>query len=73
MNSILLQRPWHEFDNNFQIMFKVGMGGTPPIPEKLSEEGQDFLSLCFVHDSVERASASVLIDHAFVKVWQYKM
>ncbi|XP_021362862.1 mitogen-activated protein kinase kinase kinase 4-like isoform X2 [Mizuhopecten yessoensis] len=62
------KRPWHEFDNNFQIMFKVGMGGTPAIPEKLSEEGKDFLSFCFVHDPADRASASILADHAFVKV-----
>ncbi|XP_069140240.1 mitogen-activated protein kinase kinase kinase 4-like isoform X2 [Argopecten irradians] len=62
------KRPWHEFDNNFQIMFKVGMGGTPAIPEKLSEEGKEFLSFCFVQDPTERATAGFLVDHAFVKV-----
>ena len=41
----------------FQIMFRVGMGETPAIPERLSKEGQDFLALCFEHDPRARATA----------------
>ena len=49
-------------------MFRVGMGGSPAIPEKLSAEGVQFLELCFVHDPKRRASAQQLQDHPFVKV-----
>lgn len=49
-------------------MFKVGEGATPAIPESLSEEGQDFLLCCFLHDPYERHTASQLMDHSFVKV-----
>lgn len=49
-------------------MFKVGEGATPAIPESLSEEGQDFLLCCFLHDPYERHTANQLMDHPFVKV-----
>ena len=49
-------------------MFKVGEGATPAIPETLSEEGQDFLLCCFLHDPYERHTADQLMDHSFVKV-----
>ena len=49
-------------------MFKVGDGATPAIPETLSEEGQDFLLLCFNHDAFVRSTAIELMDHPFAKV-----
>jgi serine/threonine protein kinase len=65
---VLLQHPWAEFDSNYQIMFKVGMGETPAVPGSLSEEGHQFLQLCLQHDPRQRASASELLHHTFVKV-----
>ncbi|XP_060772478.1 mitogen-activated protein kinase kinase kinase 4 isoform X3 [Neoarius graeffei] len=62
------KRPWHEYEHNFQIMYKVGMGHKPPIPEKLSTEGKDFLSHCLESEPKYRSTASVLLDHPFVKV-----
>ncbi|KAJ8396075.1 hypothetical protein AAFF_G00026070 [Aldrovandia affinis] len=62
------KRPWHEYEHNFQIMYKVGMGHTPPLPEKLSAEGKDFLRHCLESDPKHRWSASALLDHPFVKV-----
>ncbi|XP_064149137.1 mitogen-activated protein kinase kinase kinase 4 isoform X5 [Loxodonta africana] len=62
------KRPWHEYEHNFQIMYKVGMGHKPPIPEKLSPEGKDFLSHCLESDPKMRWTASQLLDHSFVKV-----
>ncbi|RDX80618.1 Mitogen-activated protein kinase kinase kinase 5, partial [Mucuna pruriens] len=47
-------------------MFKV-MKDTPPIPETLSAEGKDFLRLCFMRNPAERPTASVLLDHRFLK------
>ncbi|KAI3362659.1 hypothetical protein L3Q82_001733 [Scortum barcoo] len=61
-------RPWHEYEHNFQIMYKVGMGHKPPIPEKLSTEGKDFLGHCLESEPKRRWTASMLLDHPFVKV-----
>nr|XP_020458736.1 mitogen-activated protein kinase kinase kinase 4 isoform X3 [Monopterus albus] len=62
------KRPWHEYEHNFQIMYKVGMGHKPPIPEKLSTEGKDFLGHCLESEPRCRWTASMLLDHPFVKV-----
>ncbi|XP_041420436.1 mitogen-activated protein kinase kinase kinase 4 isoform X2 [Xenopus laevis] len=62
------KRPWHEYEHNFQIMYRVGMGHKPPIPDRLSPEGKDFLSHCLESDPKMRWTASQLLDHAFVKV-----
>uniref|UniRef100_A0A672KXM2 Mitogen-activated protein kinase kinase kinase 4 n=1 Tax=Sinocyclocheilus grahami TaxID=75366 RepID=A0A672KXM2_SINGR len=62
------KRPWHEYEHNFQIMYKVGMGHKPPIPEKLSTEGKDFLVHCLESEPKRRWTASALLDHPFVKV-----
>lgn len=47
------------------------MGHKPPIPEKLSTEGKDFLSHCLESEPKYRSTASVLLDHPFVKVWTH--
>ncbi|XP_076372525.1 mitogen-activated protein kinase kinase kinase 4-like isoform X2 [Tachypleus tridentatus] len=62
------RRPWHDLENSYQIMFRVGMGEVPEIPDSLSEEGQDFLDHCLQHDPQNRSSASQLLDHPFTKV-----
>ncbi|XP_055018798.1 mitogen-activated protein kinase kinase kinase 4 isoform X2 [Boleophthalmus pectinirostris] len=62
------KRPWHEYEHNFQIMYKVGMGHKPPIPEKLSAEGKEFLGHCLESEPKRRWTASMLLDHTFVKV-----
>ncbi|XP_024167721.1 mitogen-activated protein kinase kinase kinase 5 isoform X1 [Rosa chinensis] len=57
--------PWSEFEGP-QAMFKV-LHRTPDIPEKLSAEGKEFLSLCFKRNPAERPSAKKLLDHPFVR------
>lgn len=70
--NVNMQRPWHEYEHNFQIMYKVGMGHKPPIPEKLSTEGKDFLGHCLESEPKRRWTASMLLDHPFVKVRCYE-
>ncbi|KAG8123660.1 hypothetical protein E2320_019265 [Naja naja] len=65
---VIEMRPWHEFEHNFQIMYRVGMGHKPPIPERISPEGKGFLSHCLESDPKMRWTASQLLDHSFVKV-----
>lgn len=62
------KRPWPDLENSYQIMFKVGMGGVPTIPDSLSSEGRDFLSHCFTQDPKLRWTASQLQRHNFTKV-----
>lgn len=63
------KRPWSQFESNFQIMFKVGMGETPDIPTNLSEEGVDFIECCLIHDPKDRWNATELLQHSnFCKV-----
>ncbi|XP_008444651.1 mitogen-activated protein kinase kinase kinase 5-like isoform X1 [Cucumis melo] len=57
--------PWCEFEGH-QAMFKV-LNKTPPIPEKLSPEGKDFLQCCFQRNPADRPSAVVLLDHPFLR------
>eukprot|EP00095_Tigriopus_kingsejongensis_P011134 maker-scaffold1161_size58349-snap-gene-0.7 protein:Tk11134 transcript:maker-scaffold1161_size58349-snap-gene-0.7-mRNA-1 annotation:"hypothetical protein CAPTEDRAFT_214311" len=63
------KRPWHELESNYQIMFKVGMGESPPIPQKLSNEGKAFLVQCFDHDPRGRATAEDLLSEPFLKFY----
>lgn len=62
------QRPWAEYDSNYQIMFKVGMGETPSVPESLSDEGLAFAALCLQHDPSNRATVFELSQHPFLIV-----
>nr|XP_022910151.1 mitogen-activated protein kinase kinase kinase 4 [Onthophagus taurus] len=62
------KRPWAEFDSNYQIMFRVGMGDRPEAPENLIDEGHDFLNRCLQHNAKERATAAELLQHNFVKI-----
>lgn len=62
------KRPWAQFETNYQIMFKVGMGNSPDPPEDMIDEGLDFLELCFEFDPKQRATAQDLMNHDYVKV-----
>lgn len=68
VKSYFFQRPWHEYESMYQIMFKVGMGQTPTIPDNIGDEGKDFISHCLVTDPETRWTASELRDHPFAKV-----
>ncbi|KAL4291073.1 hypothetical protein GQ457_14G003670 [Hibiscus cannabinus] len=57
--------PWSEYEGA-AAMFKV-MRDTPPTPETLSPEGKDFLRCCFQRNPAERPSASMLLEHRFIK------
>ncbi|XP_068627195.1 mitogen-activated protein kinase kinase kinase 4 [Battus philenor] len=60
------KRPFSEYDSNYQIMFVVGMGGRPAVPDTLSEEGQEFCRLCLTHDPDQRPRADALALHHFL-------
>lgn len=57
--------PWSEYEGP-AAMFKV-LKESPAIPENLSAEGKDFLHLCFKRNPAERPSASMLLEHHFIR------
>ncbi|KAL0100391.1 hypothetical protein PUN28_019625 [Cardiocondyla obscurior] len=61
------RRPWSEYDSNYQIMFKVGMGETPTLPKNLSAEGTDLVNKCLQHDPKKRLTANNLLAHSFAR------
>ncbi|XP_020281057.1 mitogen-activated protein kinase kinase kinase 4 isoform X2 [Pseudomyrmex gracilis] len=61
------RRPWSDYDSNYQIMFKVGMGETPALPKNLSAEGIDLVKKCLQHDPKKRCTANTLLAHSFAR------
>ncbi|XP_011302780.1 mitogen-activated protein kinase kinase kinase 4 isoform X2 [Fopius arisanus] len=61
------KRPWAEFDSNYQIMFKVGMGESPTPPKHLCVEGVDLATRCLTHDPKKRPTANSLLSHPFAR------
>ncbi|KAM3304829.1 mitogen-activated protein kinase kinase kinase 5 isoform X2 [Capsicum chacoense] len=59
------QPPWGDL-NWVQAMFSV-LNKSPPIPEKLSLEGKDFLQCCFRKEPADRPSAMTLLEHSFLR------
>ncbi|CAN4092764.1 unnamed protein product [Withania somnifera] len=59
------QPPWGEL-SWVQAMFGV-LNKSPPIPEKLSSEGRDFLQCCFQRKPADRPSAMMLLEHSFLR------
>ena len=57
-----------EHDSPYQVMYKLGKGHHPPYPDDVEDEADVFLRSCFVFEPSDRANASALLDHPFVKV-----
>jgi len=62
------RQPWGGFDNHMAAMFKIAMSKeTPPVPDGLSEECQDFIRQCTRRDKASRPQATALLQHGFVR------
>ncbi|PWN34058.1 uncharacterized protein FA14DRAFT_148229 [Meira miltonrushii] len=64
------KRPWSQLDNEWAIMFHIGMAQQhPPLPEpgQLSDLGIDFIRNCLVIDPYERPSAAEMREHDWIK------
>ncbi|CAN4122739.1 unnamed protein product [Withania somnifera] len=64
------QPPWGLLFPNRQTIETTKFGvlnKSPPIPEKLSSEGEDFLQCCFRRKPADRPSAVMLLEHSFLR------
>ncbi|GAA5872874.1 hypothetical protein JCM3774_006352 [Rhodotorula dairenensis] len=62
-------RPWSNLDNEWAIMFRIGIAVEhPPLPEpyQLSELGIDFIRQCLTVDPDERPTAEDLMSHPWI-------
>ncbi|BGO88913.1 hypothetical protein NBRC10512_003431 [Rhodotorula toruloides] len=64
------RRPWSNLDNEWAIMFHIGIAVQhPPLPEphQLSELGIDFIRQCLTIDPDKRPSAEELMVHPWIQ------
>ncbi|CAO1625285.1 unnamed protein product [Parajaminaea phylloscopi] len=64
------RRPWSQLDNEWAIMFHIGMAQQhPPLPEpgQLSELGIDFIRQCLIIDPYDRPSAMEMRQHPWIQ------
>ncbi|KAI6178322.1 Mitogen-activated protein kinase kinase kinase 4 [Aphelenchoides besseyi] len=62
--------PYHNFENDLQIIFRIGMGCLPNIPVEIekNEVANSFLHECFKVNPDERPDARTLLQHRFANV-----
>ncbi|VDN17719.1 unnamed protein product [Gongylonema pulchrum] len=62
--------PWHECEHVLQIVFRVGCGMKPTVPQSVQtdETCVSFLDLCFRSEPSKRASAQQLCQHPFANI-----
>lgn len=61
------QPPWSDCTNHYMAMFKILETNEPPkIPDHVSPELNQFLSLCLKMNPTERANVSQLLRHPFI-------
>lgn len=64
------RRPWSQLDNEWAIMFHIGMAQQhPPLPEpgQLSDLGIDFIRQCLIIDPYDRPSAMEMRQHPWIQ------
>lgn len=70
------RKPWSNLDNEWAIMFHIGIATKhPPLPEpgELSDVGIDFIELCLTLEPAARPTASELLDHPWLAATQQQI
>ncbi|KAF3291165.1 Suppressor of Sensor Kinase (SLN1) [Orbilia oligospora] len=64
------RRPWANLDNEWAVMWNIAAGNPPQFPasDQLSEQGMDFLRLCFERDPRKRPTAAELLHNPWIAV-----
>ncbi|KAF8592011.1 Pkinase-domain-containing protein [Ramaria rubella] len=67
------RKPWSNLDNEWAIMFHIGVATQhPPLPEpdQLSELGISFIKQCLTIDPMRRPTAVELMDHPWMVLFR---
>lgn len=59
--------PYADIQNGMTVMFRIVEDPMPPLPEDLSDDLRDFLTLCFNKDPTKRPNAETLFEHPWLK------
>ncbi|KAK4368496.1 hypothetical protein RND71_012288 [Anisodus tanguticus] len=59
--------PYSHLDNQWQVLYRIGKGEPPDVPNTLSIDARDFINHCLQVDPSARPTASQLLEHPFVK------
>ncbi|XP_039049560.1 mitogen-activated protein kinase kinase kinase 18-like [Hibiscus syriacus] len=65
--------PWPDIgDDPKSALYRIGFSSdVPEIPSNISKQGKDFLSKCLKREPSKRWSATELLEHDFVKEWNF--
>ncbi|EJU00914.1 hypothetical protein DACRYDRAFT_67673 [Dacryopinax primogenitus] len=70
------RKPWSNLDNEWAIMFHIGVAAKPPPlpdPSQLSEFGIDFIHRCLTIDPIHRPTAAELMEHPWIADFRDEM
>jgi len=62
------RQPWGNFENQVAALMKIGMSNeTPPLPEGVSDDIQDFITQCCQRDYQKRPNTAELLLHGMLR------
>ncbi|KZT52966.1 Pkinase-domain-containing protein [Calocera cornea HHB12733] len=70
------RKPWSNLDNEWAIMFHIGVAAKPPpLPDtsQLSESGIDFVRRCLTIDPLHRPTTTELMEHPWIADFRDEM
>ncbi|WCJ18683.1 Mitogen-activated protein kinase kinase kinase 1 [Euphorbia peplus] len=67
LEMLIRKRPYSYLEPG-QVLYKIGKGELPLVPDALSGLSQDFILQCLLVDPDDRPTAAQLLDHPFVKI-----
>ena len=67
-NSLFMKSDHVYFgEQPMQVLYQIGKGEPPAVPNSLSEDARDFINHCLQVDPSARPTATQLLEHPFVK------
>ncbi|KAF8081849.1 hypothetical protein N665_0862s0013 [Sinapis alba] len=65
LQMLTRQFPYSDLEDPFQVMYRIGKGQLPDIPDTLSLDAKDFIVKCLKLNPEERPTAAELLNHPF--------
>lgn len=66
LEMLIRRRPFSHLEPA-QVLYRIGIGEPPPVPDFLSGLSQDFILKCLQVNPDDRPTAAELLDHPFLK------